>query len=270
MSYIILVFSVSPAFAPIVGGWITAVVGWRSVFVLLTALAVFTFTLCFYRLPETLAVEKRQPFSLRVLLRNYGRVASDWVFTTLSVAFGMMFGGFAFLIGAAPDYITNVLKLPETDFGYVFVPLVIGLIGGSIVAVRAASRLRHNHLIGLGFGMMMLSCIVNIAYLAYVSQPVVPWAVMPIAIYSFGLSIAIPSMTLTVLARVPHLAGMAASVLGFIQMIFFTISSGWLAPLVYGSAMRLALALGTGVVVSGLAWLAITHIAQRATLAGAR
>jgi DHA1 family bicyclomycin/chloramphenicol resistance-like MFS transporter len=268
MSYIILVFSVSPAFAPIVGGWITAVFGWRSVFVLLTALGVFTFALCFYRLPETLAVERRQPFSLGVLLRNYGNVVRDKVFTALSIAFGVMFGGFAFLIGAAPDYITNVLKLPETAFGYVFVPLVVGLIGGSILAVRGASRLRHNHLVGLGFAMMALSCVLNIAYLASVGQPVVPWAVMPIAIYSFGLSIAIPSMTLTVLERAPHLAGMAASVLGFIQMIFFTLCSGWLAPLVYGSAMRLALALTSGVVFSGLAWIAITRVALRTTPAG--
>jgi DHA1 family bicyclomycin/chloramphenicol resistance-like MFS transporter len=271
MSYIILVFSVSPAFAPIVGGWLTVAFGWRSVFVLLTALAVFAFVLCFYRLPETLAVEHRQPFSLGVLLRNYAGVIRDKVFTALSIAYGVMFGGFAFLIGAAPDYVTNVLKLPETAFGYVFVPLVVGLISGSILAVRGASRLRHNHLIALGFSMMSLSCVLNITYLAIVGQPVVPWAVMPIAIYSFGLSIAVPSMTLTVLARVPHLAGMAASVLGFIQMIFFTICSGWLAPLVYGSAMRLAVALATGVVLSGVAWLAITRrLAQRVACAEAQ
>lgn len=39
MSYLILVFNLSPALAPILGGYLAAHQGWRSVFLLLTALA---------------------------------------------------------------------------------------------------------------------------------------------------------------------------------------------------------------------------------------
>jgi DHA1 family bicyclomycin/chloramphenicol resistance-like MFS transporter len=258
MSYIIMVFSVSPAFAPILGGWATAALGWRSVFVLLFALSVLTFLLCYYRLPETLPAERRQVFSAKVLTHNYASVLRHKTFTAYSLAYGLMFAGFAFLIGAAPDFVTQVLKLPETAFGYVFVPLVIGLVSGSMLAARGASRLATGRLIAIGYGMMVASCTWNIAYLASTDVPAVPWAVAPIGLYSFGLALAVPSMTVTVLARVPALAGMAASVLGFIQMIFFTVCSGWLAPLVYGSAMKLALALALGVVASGAAWLAIS------------
>ncbi|WP_238990920.1 MFS transporter, partial [Acidovorax sp. ST3] len=51
MSYLILVFNLSPALAPILGGYLAAHQGWRSVFLLLTALAGAAWLLCARRLP---------------------------------------------------------------------------------------------------------------------------------------------------------------------------------------------------------------------------
>lgn len=263
MSYIIMVFGVSPAFAPMLGGYVSAQYGWRSVFVMLVVLALATAALCAWRLPETLAPEKRQRFALGVLLRNYRRVMGDRGFMAMAVSFGSLFGGFAFLIGAAPDFITQVLRLPETAFGYLFVPLVIGMMSGSYLAARMAARWSPSRLIGFAYLMLSLGCVLQLAYTASTSHPVVPWAVMPLGLFSFGLSLAIPSMTLRILRRVPELSGTAASVLGFVQMVFFSVVSGWFVPLVYGSALRLAVALATGVVVSGVSWWLIARMLAR-------
>jgi len=254
MSYIIMVFGVSPAFAPIIGGYVSAHSGWRGIFVMLAILAALSAALCAWRLPETLPPSRRQRFSVAVLLRNYGRVLKDRQFVAMAVAFGTLFAGFAFLIGAAPDFVTQVLGLPETAFAYLFIPLVVGMMSGSFLAARMAARWSASKMIAIAYAMMGLSCAINVTYTALVDVPTVPWAVVPLGLFSFGLSIAIPSMTLRILRRVPELAGTAASVLGFIQMVFFSAVSGWFVPLVYGSALKLAVALGAGVVVSGVAW----------------
>ena len=86
---------------------------------------------------ETLAPEQRQPLSWRGLARNYGRVLGDARFVSLGLAFSLVFAAQGFLIGAAPDFITNVLGLQETDFAYLFVPLVIGAMLGALFAARA-------------------------------------------------------------------------------------------------------------------------------------
>ena len=70
MSYLILVFNLSPALAPIVGGYLAAHQGWRAVFLLLAVLATAALALCALRLPETLAPEQRQPLSWRGLART--------------------------------------------------------------------------------------------------------------------------------------------------------------------------------------------------------
>ena len=263
LSYIIMVFSVSPAIAPILGGYLSTSLGWRSVFVLLAALALAACVLCYRRLPETLAPARRQPFSVRALATNYMTIARDGVFMAFALAFGVLFAGFAFLIGAAHDFVTHVLGLPDTAFGWLFIPLVVGLTTGSFAAARLSSRWSPGRMIGMAYLVMVLSCVANMAYAA-VAEPVqLPWAVLPLAFFNFGLAIAIPNMTLQVLTRQPKLSGMAASVLGFVQMVFFSAVSGWMAPWVYGSAFRLALALGVGVAVSGLLWFFISQVASR-------
>ena len=64
----------------------------------------------------------------------------------------------------------------------------------------------------------------------------------------------VPAMTLRILARVPELSGTAASVLGFMQMLVFSLVSGWCVPLVYGQPLRLALAMLACVAASALGW----------------
>src|SRR5690606_40578264 len=58
-SYILLVFNVSPALAPIVGGQLIAHLGWRSVFWMLAVLAALAACLCGLRLPETLPTDRK-------------------------------------------------------------------------------------------------------------------------------------------------------------------------------------------------------------------
>nr|WP_276324067.1 multidrug effflux MFS transporter [Achromobacter xylosoxidans] len=140
MSYLILVFNLSPALAPILGGYLAAHQGWRSIFLLLTALAAAAWLLCARRLPETLPPDRRQPLAWRTLGGNYARVLGNRRYAALGLAFSLLFAAQGFLIGAAPDFITNVLGLPETDFAYLFVPLVVGAMAGALLAARKAGH----------------------------------------------------------------------------------------------------------------------------------
>ena len=62
MSFVMAVFLIVPIVAPAIGAGLIAVLPWRSVFVLPTALAV-VLALWARRLPETLPVERRRPFT---------------------------------------------------------------------------------------------------------------------------------------------------------------------------------------------------------------
>lgn len=254
MSYLILVFNLSPALAPIIGGYLAAHQGWRSIFVLLAALAGAALLLCARRLPETLPPGRRQTLAWRTLGGNYLRLLRDRRYVSLGLAFSLLFAAQGLLIGAAPDFIANVLGLPETDFAYLFVPLVAGAMAGALLAARKAGRWSDGRVTLLAYGLMGASCLAFVLYMAGAAPPRLPWAVLLPGLYTCGLAMAVPAMTLRILARAPDLSGTAASVLGFMQMLTFSIVSGWCVPLVYGRPLQLAAGMLACVAASAAGW----------------
>src|SRR5205814_8773595 len=74
MARVTLMFAIAPAIAPIVGGWMLAISGWRAIF---WSLVVFTTALLIWvirDLPETHPVSPRQSLRPRDLCANYPMV----------------------------------------------------------------------------------------------------------------------------------------------------------------------------------------------------
>ncbi|MGZ5042719.1 MAG: MFS transporter, partial [Usitatibacter sp.] len=71
MSLVTLFFGLAPAIAPVIGGWLFASLGWRSVFWFLTAVGMLLVGFGAAKLPETLAEHHRQPFHPMALIKGY-------------------------------------------------------------------------------------------------------------------------------------------------------------------------------------------------------
>ncbi|MFD1808804.1 MFS transporter [Gemmobacter lanyuensis] len=70
MAAIMLVISVSPFLAPLVGAGLMALAGWRAIFGALILATVISLLMTRFLLQETLAPTDRQPVSVRALLRG--------------------------------------------------------------------------------------------------------------------------------------------------------------------------------------------------------
>lgn len=263
MSYLIMVFNLSPALAPIIGGHLAAAQNWRSIFLLLTALAAAALALCAMFLPETLVQAKRQPFSPSAILRQCLRVLRMPRFFAMAFFLSLLIGAQAFLIGAAPDFITRVLKLPETAFAYLFIPLVVGAMLGALFAARMVGRLSDAAITRVAYALMGCGCLVHAIYLSGAQQPALAWAVIPPGVFTWGLAMCMPSMTAQILGRAPALSGTASSLLGFMQMATFAAVSGWCVPLVYGRPFALAAAMLACVAISLAGWTVLTRTPRR-------
>jgi multidrug resistance protein len=67
MSQITLVFGIAPALAPVVGGAVLNLLGWRAIFSVMLAFTIGVFVWAARRLPETLPRTERQSLRLRAL-----------------------------------------------------------------------------------------------------------------------------------------------------------------------------------------------------------
>jgi len=251
MSHIMMVFGLAPAIAPVLGGWLHVTFGWRATFVFLAIFGALMLLLCWRLLPESLPAEKRHAFHLGAISRNYIKVLGHPQFLLMSLSVGLAFGGLSLYIGSAANFVMEILHLPETAFAWMFIPLISGMVigsawGGKRAGTHAPARMR-----AIGFGTMLLACVLNVGYTAWAGDVVtVPWAVLPLMVYTFGLAVAMPAIQVAALGLFPHNRGLAASMLAFIQMMSFALVSGLVAPILFGSAFRLACGVSVGLAAS--------------------
>ena len=253
MSHIMMVFGLAPAIAPILGGWLHVTFGWRSTFIFLAVFGALLIALVYRMLPESLPREQRHAFHGVAIARNYLKVLKNPQFLLLSLSVGMAFGGLSLYIGSAANFILEILQLPETAFGWLFVPLISGMVIGSAWGGKKADKIKPARMVWLGFGVMALASVLNVSYNAlFVAD--IPWAVLPLMIYTFGLAVAMPAIQVGALALFPANRGLASSMLSFIQMMAFALVSGLLAPVLFDSALKLAWGVMAGLVASFLCW----------------
>lgn len=253
MSQIMMVFGLAPAIAPVLGGWLQVAFGWRSVFVFLGVFGVMMISICYYWLPESLPKQARHPFHLGTIAANYWKVLRHRKFIFLALALGTAFSAFALYIGSAANFVMHILHLPETAFAWMFIPLVGGLVLGSAVSARLAMQFGPMRFILAGYFVMFAASIASVAY-NYVLVADVPWAVLPLAAYAFGMALATPAITVMTLSLFPKNSGLVSSLQSSIQMLVFALVSGLVAPLLFDSALKLACGMLGGVTLSLLFW----------------
>ncbi|HYC85435.1 MAG TPA: multidrug effflux MFS transporter [Chryseosolibacter sp.] len=134
-SWMILVIAVSPMVAPTVGGYLTASLGWQSVFVTLSIITLIILILVYYLLPAGNAPDKSVSLLPASVLRNFYAVIRNRQFLLYCVAGGLASAApFAFIAGSADVYI-NRYGTSEQVYGWIF-----ALVGGTIIA---CAQLNH-------------------------------------------------------------------------------------------------------------------------------
>ncbi|WLI91423.1 multidrug effflux MFS transporter [Massilia sp. R2A-15] len=253
MAHIMMVFGLAPALAPILGGWLHVHFGWRSTFYFLTGFGALMFVLAWRALPESLPKEQRHAFHPVAIAANYVKVLSNPRFVLLSLTVGLAFGGLSLYIGSAANFVMEILHLPETAFGWMFIPLISGMVIGSAWSGKYAAKIPPVRMKWIGFTIMLAGAGIGVVYnLLFVAE--VPWAVLPLMVFTFGLAVAMPAIQMSAFELFPDNRGLSSSMLSFIQMIAFALVSGLVAPLLFGSALKLACGMLAGLVLAFVCW----------------
>jgi len=239
LSMVTMIFSIAPAIAPILGGWVVSVFSWRMIFLLLFAYTVLLWWACLKRLPESLPVEQRQPFSAEFLWSSYKRILKSPLFHLKAGTIAFNFAGLFLYVSAAPAFITQHLKLGPDQFGWQFVPSVGGIFFGALAANRLAGNISVWKQVNIGFVFLLSASIFNVTF-HFFSPPVLLWSVAPLFFYTFGMSLVAPGATLLVLDLFPHIRGIVASCQSATVTLLGAVIAGTVAPALDHSVLALA------------------------------
>lgn len=252
MSQITMMFALAPAVAPVIGGWLQTLFGWRSIFAFLVAATAILGFACWKLLPETLPPEKRQSLQPAYLGHTYLKVMTSPRFLFACAALGLNFLGFFIYVLSAPVFLMTHLGIHETGFLWLFGPAMSGLMGGSWLSGKLAGKRSLEKTIFLGYQIMLLAVIFNVS-LNLALPPSLPWSVMPIFVYTLGMSLAMPCLTILALDPFPEQRGLAASCQTFFQSGANSIAAALIVPLLWGSTLSLALGMAALMSLGGLA-----------------
>ena len=254
LSLVTMIFSIAPAIAPVLGGWIVKFFDWRAIFLTLLVYTIVLFVVCYKHLPETLPREKRQPFNPGYLAGSYGAIFRSPLFHMKSGVVAFNFAGLFVIITAAPVMLPVHLHLGPDQFAWLFNPTVSGIFLGALAANRIAGRMSFARQIGIGFCFLISAAAANVGY-HFFFPPALPWSVAPMFFYTFGMSIVAPGATLLTLDLFPHIRGTVASCQSFAVTLLGALVAGVIAPFLSHSVLWLAVGqLGFGLAALGM-WL---------------
>jgi DHA1 family bicyclomycin/chloramphenicol resistance-like MFS transporter len=221
MSFVMMVFILVPAVAPLIGAQIIAAFGWRAVFGAFVLFGLVASGWLALRLPETLAPERRRPFRAATLISGIAEVMSHRAviiyIIVLTLGFGQMFA-----------LLSSTQSIFDQTYGRgAGFPLWFALI-----ALMSASGSVTNASLVVRFGMRRLAVTAYAAQVlfsgtiaALVWSGVLP-AAIPFPLFFFW-AVSIFTMAgltfgnLNALALQPlgHMAGLAASVVGALSTV---------------------------------------------------
>jgi DHA1 family bicyclomycin/chloramphenicol resistance-like MFS transporter len=240
LSMVTMIFSIAPAIAPVLGGWIITFFDWRAIFLALFVYTLALWYMCWQHLPETVPPEKRQPFNPQFLAQSYGAIFSSFLFHMKAGIVALNFAGLFLYVSAAPVLMPVHLHLGPSQFAWLFIPSVSGIFLGALVANRMAGKMSFARQIGIGFVFMLAAVLANVGYHLFL-PPAIPWTVLPMFFYTFGSSIIAPGATLLALDLFPHIRGTVASCQSFVSTLLGAVVAGVIAPALSYSVLALAL-----------------------------
>lgn len=240
LSTIMVLFTLAPAVAPIIGGFLLTGFGWRAICWALAAGGGALFVWALVALPETLPPAQRHSMRPAALARGYWSVFREPRFHALTFMTACAFQVFLQYVGAANPFVRRELGLAETQFAYLFLPIVAGFMVGSMLSGRLAGRWSRERTIRTAFALIFASVLFNVIYHALWPPALLP-SLAPLTIAAIGIALLSPASQLMVLDLFPDRRGMATSCQAAMQLGVGALNVSVISIALSGSAYVLAL-----------------------------
>jgi DHA1 family bicyclomycin/chloramphenicol resistance-like MFS transporter len=252
MSQVVLYFALAPALAPLIGGWLHNLFGWRSVFWFLAGFGA-VLGLMGYVVSETLGRQHRRSIHPAAVIRAYADSLLHKHFPPLIFSWALAFAGMFLYIAGAPTVIYDFLQLGASDFVWLFLPVVFGTMLGGAVSSRLAHRWPAQKTISVGMGSMVLAVVINMAVVNLTTASIAG-VILPLWIYVMGFAFMIPALTVLALDCMPTHRGTATSMQGFVQVMAGAGVASFVIPMLSAHPLHFVLGQAVFILLAVILW----------------
>jgi len=261
MALLMLVFSVSPILAPLIGSLVIDAAGWRAIFWVVTGIGALGLLLTTLALEETRPAEQRVRSDIASTLRAFALLLRDTRFMGLTAvgAFGM--ASFFIYLANSSFVLIGHYGLTPRQYSFAFAVNAASFIGVSQFAGRLAARYGLARVVSVavaGFALAMSALLA--LNLAGIERLDVMIAMLMLG-YGF-LGLVVPATSVMALDDHGEIAGAASALMGTLQLVMGAVVIAVMSAFVDGTARPMV----AGIAVAAIVALLLTRL----TLGGRR
>lgn len=237
MSFVVLVMTVAPLLAPLLGGALMLWFSWHAIFWVMAVAALCATLLVARFIRETLPRERRQPFRLYTTLTNFATLFRHRRVLSYMLASAFSFSGMFSFFSAGPFVYIELHGVSPQYFGYYFALNIVFLFLMTTLNGRHVRRQGAQSMLRLGLAVQFMT---GLWLLACVSLDWGFWAlVLGVAAYVGCIAMVSSNARAVILDSFPHMAGTAASLAGTLRFGLSALVGALLAQLPITSAWPL-------------------------------
>ncbi|KAE9628669.1 MFS transporter [Parasedimentitalea maritima] len=264
MSIAMMIFTLVPAIAPMLGTVIIAFAGWRAIFI---AFALFAITIVIWmgiRLPEPLAREDRRPFQLHLMI---GAIREMFAHPTVRISIFVqtlcMAALFTMLTMVQPVYDVIFDRADSFPFWFGFVALMSG--SASLINAAVVVKVGMRRMVTWSLASQILFS-TAVLFLSNTNLPdtfqfglFVAWQTS----LFFMVGLTLGNLNAMAMEPMGHIAGMAASVIGAISTVLAAAIAAPIGLFFDGSLLPLTSGILTMIIVAYLLMLHMGRVETR-------
>lgn len=251
-----IIMTSGPGLAPIIGGFLTAASGWRSIFAFLALLGVGMLVFVWRIVPETRALRIDDPRT--GIMKQYLHLLGSPIFMGYAVGGGCVTTAVYAVYTALPFIFSGRLRLPPQEVGFYLAVISVGIVLGNVATSGLVRRFRLASLVTAGSTLSLLAAI-GILVVALSGEVSVPLVLGPAWLFAFAVGLAGPASITLAVDFSPDTIGSASGLYGFTQMLI-----GAACASAVGIGTNPALAMGIVLVIAAIVQQFAFYIARRA------
>jgi len=235
--------------APLLGGLLTNVWGFRANFMVIAASVFVSLAVLLASFNESLLASKRTPFSLGLIVAGFSRALSNKAFWQLTLIVSLLFAGYLVFLSSTAVLFVVDLGVPKNLFPFYQVAILGAYVLGSLLVSPVSKRFSVQTLstgglwlIGLGF-----LGLVGMTLLAPTSPLLLT---LPMMAYAFGSSWAQIPYWNAVMFLMPEIKGITASLVTSCRMLLTAGLIGGVSGFYNGTIWPTTLGVGLAAMVS--------------------
>ena len=216
MSIINLFLTISPAVFPVLGSYLQHYFQWHAICYFTAIYLLVTLVGIFWFLKET--HQKQYAISIKKLFGNYGSVVVAPGFLKYCYTSAAALSGVYIYFAISTVLLQRELGISITEYGWL--ALIFALTSGisRLVTVRTSKIMSVKK--QLHFGIFVMAMAGPIMYLMVYGLDIRLWGVfIPMLVFVFGSGFVFATSIALAFEHLPHIAGTASSVYGFLRMI---------------------------------------------------